>query len=205
MSATDPLQPGPAVRIRARQAGVAAVEFALVATTFFIILFGIIELARAMYMFNTLAEVTRRAARAAANTDFRDQAAIDLVRRRAVFAEGSGNLLLGHPVTYKNVRIEYLYLGSSAGRLELLPIPAWSMPSCPAKNRLNCMTDTSSANCIRAVRARVCQEEESGGACTQIGYQTMVSIVPMPFRLPTSTTIVNAETLGYRSGDAPCP
>ena len=45
-----------------RQRGVAAVEFALVVIIFLTLLFGIIELARSMYVFNTLKEVTRRAA-----------------------------------------------------------------------------------------------------------------------------------------------
>lgn len=50
---------------RARKAtGVFAVELAIVVLVFFTIIFGVVELARLMYVFNTLQEVTRRAARA---------------------------------------------------------------------------------------------------------------------------------------------
>jgi len=48
------------------QKGAAMVEFALIALTFFMILFGIIEFARAFFTYNTLVEATRRGARVAA-------------------------------------------------------------------------------------------------------------------------------------------
>jgi Flp pilus assembly protein TadG len=43
------------------QAGVFSVEFAIVLTLFLTLVFGAIELARAMYLFNTLQEATRTA------------------------------------------------------------------------------------------------------------------------------------------------
>jgi Flp pilus assembly protein TadG len=51
--------------MRKRERGVATVEFAVVASVLFTILFGVIELGRLMYTFNALAEGTRRAARLA--------------------------------------------------------------------------------------------------------------------------------------------
>jgi len=48
------------------QHGAALVEFALIGLLFFIILFGIIEFARAFFTYNTLVEATRRGARVAA-------------------------------------------------------------------------------------------------------------------------------------------
>jgi len=48
------------------QNGAALVEFALIGLLFFIILFGIIEFARAFFTYNTLVEATRRGARVAA-------------------------------------------------------------------------------------------------------------------------------------------
>jgi hypothetical protein len=191
--------------LRPRQAGVAAVEFAAVFTVFLAILFGIIEFARAIYMYNTLAEVTRRAARAAANIDFRDGNALDLARKHAVLDDTSGVLPFGNPITYQNIRIEYLYLGSKGSGQELQLIPGGSMPGCPAKNRVNCMTAPNSVACVRAVQARICQEAASGGACTPVPYQSLTGLVSLPLTLPMSTTIVSAETLGYVTGDTPCP
>lgn len=188
---------------RPKQGGATAVEFALVVIIFFLIVFGIIEIARLMYMFNTLAEVTRRAARAATNIAFTDQPALDLARKQAVLDEQSGALPFGQPITFQHIRIEYLYLGPMGGGQELQIIPAGSMPSSPAQNRLNCMTDPDGMNCIRAVQARICLEGTAAGACTPVPYQTLVPLIRLPVRLPTSLTIVKAETLGFRTGDTP--
>jgi Flp pilus assembly protein TadG len=49
-----------------RQRGTTTVEFAIVATVLFTVLFGVIEVARALFVWNTLAEATRRGARVAA-------------------------------------------------------------------------------------------------------------------------------------------
>ncbi len=188
------------------QDGVAAVEFALVVILFLICIFGILEIARAMYMFNTLAEVTRRAASAASHTSFRDDAALELVRKRAVLDEASGRLPFGAPITYQNVRIEYLKLRAKWPELEIIT-PKSALPTCPARNRLNCMKDPNSATetCIRAVQARICQEGAGEGPCTPVQYQTIFPLISLPLTLPTSLTTVTAETLGYKSGDLPCP
>lgn len=49
--------------------GVAAVEFALVSSVFFMLLFSVVELARLMYLWNAAAEATRLGARTAAVCD----------------------------------------------------------------------------------------------------------------------------------------
>ncbi|WP_019448704.1 TadE family protein [Cupriavidus sp. BIS7] len=53
----------------ARQRGVAAVEFALIAGVFFTLLIGIVEFSRVLFYWNTAAEVTRLAARTAVVCD----------------------------------------------------------------------------------------------------------------------------------------
>lgn len=189
---------------RFAQTGSAAVEFALVAVAFFMIVFGIIELARVMYMYNTLAEATRRAANAAANTDFRDNAALDRARQGAIFRTSPGALLVGDPISDQNIRIDYLYLARQGnGTLAMTPIPSGSMPSCPARNRQNCLANPYDISCIRLVRVRVC--ESATGACDRVPYQPLLPLIPLDFLLPSSTTIVNAETLGYSAGDPVCP
>jgi hypothetical protein len=55
------------------------------------------------------------------------------------------------------------------------------------------MADPNAARCIRLVRVRICLPESD---CDPVPYQTLVSLVPMPFPLPVSTTSVTAETLG---------
>jgi Flp pilus assembly protein TadG len=51
--------------MRKLERGISTVEFSVVATVLFTILFGVIEFGRLMYTFNALAEGTRRAARLA--------------------------------------------------------------------------------------------------------------------------------------------
>ena len=51
--------------MRHQQKGMYTVEFALVAALFFVLLFGVIEFARALFVWETLTEATRRGARLA--------------------------------------------------------------------------------------------------------------------------------------------
>ncbi len=180
-------------------------EFAIVLTLFLTFVFGAIELARAMYIFNTLQEVTRRAASAAANTDFRDEAAKNRVREAAIFRSAPGFLVLAEPVTDQHVRIDYMSLhGNGDGSMTMSPIPAGAMPSCPARNRVICMADPNDASCIRFVRVRVCDPSDTG-ACSAVQYKTLVSLIGLPVRLPAATTIVAAGALGFVPGMTPCP
>lgn len=201
MSEISDLQRGDNFRKRKKESGVAAVEFAIIATIFFMVVFGIIEISRAMYIFNTLTEVTRQAARAAANISFIDGNALDVARKHAVFDALNGNLPFGSPITYENIRIEYLYLPPRA--MSLVAIPSGSLPSSPARNRLNCLSNSNAITCIRAVQVRVCQEKTDTGNCTAVVFQPLVSLIKLSLKLPTSPTIVSAETLGYKPGDAP--
>jgi hypothetical protein len=197
MWATD-LRQAPVQRARrCRQTGVAAVEFALVAFLFFLLVFGILELARIMYMFNTLAEVTRTAARAAANIDFQDPDALNYARKRAIFDESSGKLPFGHPVTFENLHVDYLHLEQATGVLKPAAL------SCPARVRLNCLTNRHASNCVRAVRVRVCNSVGPDNTCEPVQYEPLF-LVNFRMPLPISTTIVKAETLGYRAGDPLC-
>lgn len=197
MSANNPSR-------RRRQAGVAAVEFALLGLIFFTLLFGIIELARTMYMLNTLKEVTRRAANGAANVDVHDQAGLDKVRQRAIFRNDAGALLLGDPVTDQSIHIDYLAATrASSGALSLTPIAPSSLPSHPACNRVTCMRDPNDSICVRFVRARICVAG-GDGTCQALPYETIFTLLKLNFKLPTSPTIVSAESLGFVQGTLPC-
>ncbi|WP_229435477.1 TadE/TadG family type IV pilus assembly protein [Massilia sp. IC2-278] len=178
----------------------AAVEFALVAIIFFTLIFGVLEIARALYICNTLQEVTRRAAELAAKTDFSDAAAMQRVREVAIFRNSPGYLAFGEPVSDINVRIDYLPVTRDSAVLPTVPIQA--LPANPLENQAICMNDPNDARCIRLVRVRICQ---AGGPdqCDPVSYQSIVSLTPFSFNLPTSTTIVVAETLGRPAGLPP--
>lgn len=66
-----------------RQRGAAAVEFAIVSALFFILLFGIMEMGRVLYYWNTATEATRLGARIAVVCDLNDSQIKD--RMQALF------------------------------------------------------------------------------------------------------------------------
>lgn len=165
------------------------------------LVFGLLEVARAMYVVNTLHEVTRRAAALAANSGF-DQASQDEVRRKALFPDADGNLILGRPITPSHLRIDYMSLARDASSGTLTPVPMSAMPSCPAKNKINCVADPYSPSCIRLVQVRICQP---GTDCTRVPYEMLFPLVNLPFLLPRAETITAAQTMGYTLGSIPCP
>jgi Flp pilus assembly protein TadG len=186
---------------RTRRAGSVAVEFALVAVIFFTVVFATLELARMEFLLNTLEEVTRRAAAAAANVDYRDTAALQKVQTDAVFRTSSGPLALGAPVTSDNVKIDYLSVSRATWDVSHMS----TLPACPAGNRLNCTTDPNADNCIRFVRARVCASMDSDGKCNTLPYQMVFPFLDLSgMKLPSAETIVPAGSLGATPGAMPC-
>jgi hypothetical protein len=179
------------------QAGTAAVEFAVVALFFFTLVFGILEIARIMYVINTLQEVTRRAAAAAVNVYPTDTAALASLKQDAVFRSSPGELLLGPPITDSYVRIEYL-------AHDLSVIPASSLPSCAATNQQTCMANPRSDNCIHFVQVQVCDPSNTS-TCVSAQSHAMFPLVNLPIPLPKALTISPVETLGYKRGVSPCP
>jgi len=188
---------------RRKQHGTAAVEFAIVSFAFFALFFGIVEMARAMYVINTLQEVTRRAAAAAANADFSNARIMQGVREHAIFRNSPGNLIFAQPVADTHIVIDYLSIQHTGGTLTMLPISPGSMPASPAANFANCLGDPYSERCIRLVRVRVCATADEN-SCGAVGYRPLVSLVPFSFGLPASVTIVAAETLGMPAGVPTC-
>ncbi|WP_295998138.1 TadE/TadG family type IV pilus assembly protein [Rugamonas sp.] len=188
---------------RAVQAGIITVEFALLAIVFFTFIFGVIEVARALYLFNTLQEVTRRAAQMAAVTDFSSPAAMAALRRQAVFRSTAGALLLGDPVTDQSIQIQYLSVARSGAVLTLTPVGASAMPACPARNVVNCVHDPNGAACIGLVQVMLCGA--GAGACPPLAYAPMLPLVKLSFPLPPATAIVRAGSLGYQPGMPLCP
>src|SRR3990167_4474005 len=73
-----------------KQHGSNTVEFAVSAIVFFGMLLGAIEFARLIYVWNTVQEVSRNAARQLVVTDFNDAVAIARIKRTAMFLPPDG-------------------------------------------------------------------------------------------------------------------
>lgn len=175
------------------QVGTTAVEFSLSVMVFLLFIFGIIEMARVVYLTNTVQEVTRSAAYAAAKTNFADSDALDNIRQRAVFRTSSGYLLLAEPITDKHVRIDYMALVRVGSQQVLTPVT--TLPATPMSNRSTCIANPNDANCVRFVRVRICQPG-APDVCDPVPYTALVPLIPLTFNAPTATTIVTAESLG---------
>lgn len=181
-----------------RQHGVTSVEFGLVILLFLTFCIAIIEYGRAMFLWNALPEVARRAARAAAITDFNDAAALQALRAAALLSN-TGTLPMASNVTSANLRIDYLWQ-DAAGNIATVP----AMPGCPLANRINCTRDPHGPGCVRFVRVRLCGNA-GGAGCAALEYQPITPLIPVPASLPPASVTVPAESLGYAPGQPPCP
>ena len=157
------------------QRGTAAVEFALIAIVFFTLLLGIIEFGRVLYVWNSVQEVTRHAAREAVVL-WVDQA--DTARSRALF--GGASLPAGAEITTANISIEYM---NAPGTL------ASPLPSSPVDNLDACVDPSRTGSCIRFVEVSLTDAQY----VPMIGLFTFLSI-----GIPASTVVMPAESLGYR-------
>ncbi|WP_426114630.1 TadE family protein [Massilia sp. PWRC2] len=183
---------------RACAGGSTLIEFALIVLVFLMFLFAVLELARLMFLYNTFQEVTRRAASAAATTDFSKSTEMDKVRQDAIFRSTSGSLVLMPELTDQAVRVDYMSLSMGAdGALAMQAIAAGAVPSSPEENRRNCLIDPYADNCIRLVRVRIC-DPATTSACSPMMFNTWTSIVSLTVAMPLATTIASAQTLGLR-------
>lgn len=96
--------------VRRTQRGVAAVEFALIASAFFILLIGIMEMGRILFYWNTAAEAARLGARVAVVCD-KDDADIR-ARMVALFPK----------LTAADISVDYQPTGCTAGNCELITV-----------------------------------------------------------------------------------
>lgn len=177
------------------QRGSTAVEFALIVIIFLTFIFGVLEFARLMFLYNTLYDATRRGATVAASSDFSNAASMDKVRQQAIFRTSPGGLLLMPELTDKAIRIDYMSLSNTAGTLALTPISSGNLPANPAENRRNCLLDPNAGNCVRLVRVRVCDPNMTDD-CKPMHFKTLTSLVRLDLPLPMATTIAQAQTLG---------
>jgi hypothetical protein len=173
---------------------VAAIEFALLGMVFFTIVFGIMEVSRLLFVYNTLQEVTRRAAAAAVNV-YPGDAALTQIKQHAVFRTTPGELVLAAPITDQYIRLDYL-------RFDLSVIPAASLPASAESNRAICMANPHASNCIRFVQASIC-DPASAGVCKVVKSDMALPFVNLNVPLHKATTIAPVESLGYVLGTPP--
>lgn len=184
------------VKSKVLQRGVAAVEFALIAIPFLLLLLGAMEFGRLLYLWNTAQEVTRNAARQAVVTDFTDSAAITAIKRSAVFRVTDGTLPASSEVSSTNVVIRYLNAGGNV---------IDKLPDSPADNIAACLDASRAASCIRFVE--VCLS--TGTTCSSnqsIPFKPMIGLFSTSgpnatdltsIRIPLSTVRMPAENLGF--------
>lgn len=93
--------------MQTRQTGITLIEFSIVALLVFVLLFGIIEFSRWMFVWNTLTEAVNRGALLAAMT-CTDSAGIGKVKNVTLFKnpDGSGTSILP-ALTTSNVNVVY--------------------------------------------------------------------------------------------------
>lgn len=178
---------------RNSQRGVAAVEFAVVAIVFLLLMLGVMEFGRLMYLWNTVQEVTRNAARQAVVTDFTNTAAVNGIKRSAVFRIDDGPLPASSEITNARVMIRYLNVDGAE------PSP---MPSSPGDNIAACIDAARVAQCIRYVEVSlVCEANNPRCAAGDpIPFTPMVGLFYMDFsglKIPLSTVRMPAESLGF--------
>lgn len=161
------------------QHGVAAVEFAIIAMILFVLLFGILEFGRLFYVFNSVQEVTRRAAReAVVRWAVDDDVEENEIKRLALFGE-STHLPAGVEITNNNISIDYL--NGSGERLD-----SSSYPDSARDNITECLKETPT-NCIAFVRVSI----------TGATYSPMVGLFPfLAIPIPDSTVTMPAESMG---------
>jgi hypothetical protein len=167
------------------QHGAAAVEFALVAMVFFLLLLGILEFGRLFYLWNTVQEVTRHAAREAVVRWTSDMSAI---QREAIFAGGTtGTVTLpaGPELSNASVGIRYLSGYDPSTGIGTVASPA---PSSPEDNMAACLDAARGSSCIRYVEVSI-----SG-----VSYQPLDGLFDfLAIPLPESTVVMPAESMGY--------
>jgi Flp pilus assembly protein TadG len=119
---------------RQHQRGLAAVEFAIVATIFFMMLFGAMEMGRLLWTWNAAAEATRLGARMAVVCDQNDPVIVKRMRERLPALQAS-NVTIDYlnpgsapntctPATCKSVRVTL----SGYTHVPIIPFAALSIP-----------------------------------------------------------------------------
>lgn len=163
-------------------------EFSIIAILFFTLLFGIIEFGRFFYLYNTVQEVTRCAARAAAvnwSTQW------DSIRQQCLF--GQNELVAGWEIGTTNIQLRHLNVCDDPSTPADDAVVA--NPGSAADNIAECSNNTS--KCIRFVEASVWCSSGQNCVANKVIYKPMFGLIPLRVGIPNSTVCMPAESLGY--------
>ncbi|WP_426338732.1 TadE/TadG family type IV pilus assembly protein [Pseudoduganella sp. S-14] len=165
-----------------RQRGVAIVEFAIIASLLLAFIYAIFEFGRMMYVYNTMQEISRRAARAA-TVRWISSSDIAAIKSTALF--GASVLPGGPEIRDSNIFIRYL---RSNGVDEV------SSPPIDAGDNLSACNDAlRTSECIMYVEVSVKNVEYK----PLIFKAGAVTATRPTNAMPQATTVVYAESLGF--------
>ncbi|MGO4376884.1 TadE/TadG family type IV pilus assembly protein [Pseudoduganella sp. RAF53_2] len=173
----------PSPRHLPRQRGGVAVEFALLALfVFFPLMLAIIEVGRYMYVYNTMQEVTRRAAREAAirwtSTADNTTAKTLAMFNRTTVVPGASEITPG------TINITYL---NKAGTAVINP------PTDPADNMSACNDALRTASCIYSVQVQMTNVQFT----PFVANSSLFNSNSLKINMPASTVIMYAESMGF--------
>ena len=162
------------------QDGAEIVEFALVSLIFFTFIFAFLEFGRLLYLYNTMQEVSRRAAREAV-VRWTDQGAA--VKTLAMF--GAASVPAGPEITAANITITYLQKNGNA--VTAAPVDA-------GDNIAACGDTSRAGSCIDSVLVTIdgVHFAPMTPLFTILGLQT-----PPTVSMPTASVRMHAESLGF--------
>ncbi|HEX8612547.1 MAG TPA: TadE/TadG family type IV pilus assembly protein [Telluria sp.] len=184
---------------RRRTRGATMIEFAFTLPLFLLFMLGLLEVARALYLWNVLANATAAAARSAAMVDATDQGALDALAQAAGLAARAGGMALG-TAQQPDARIVITHLDATFKQVVALP-------ACPSQNIVKCNANPNGSNCVRFVRAQLCAPG-SGTECAPATYKPLFTGTALGLEMtyPTFATITPAASLGHQAGSTEvCP
>ena len=165
-----------------RQRGVAAVEFALLSLfVFFPLLLALIEVSRYMFLYNTIQEVKRRAAREA-SIRWISSADQNIIKRKAMF--GRSNVPAGPEITADKISITYW--NASGSEVTTAPLDA-------GDNMSACNDALRTLQCIYAVKVEIDDVDFQ----PWIAPSGLFNSDTLKITMPRSTVYMPAESLGF--------
>jgi len=169
---------------KCRQRGVAAVEFALLSLfVFFPLMLGLIEISRYMFLYNTMQEVTRRAAREA-TVRWTSDADQTIAKRRGYF--GKTHAPTDTSIDMDMISITYL-------NANLTEVSGANLPLNAADNLSACNDALRTQSCINTVKV-----EMSGVQFTPwIGRSSLFNSDLLKIAMPKATVYMYAESMGF--------
>jgi len=169
-----------------RQHGVVAVEFALLTLFIFLpVLLALFEVSRYMYLYNTMQEITRRAAREAV-IRWRSSADTTAILNVAMFNSAQVPGTNANEITADNIEITYWNAESPSQQVT-------SFPSDAADNLSACNDALRKANCIAYVQVRMANVTFKPFIGDSKLFHSNLLNIPMP----ESTVMMYAESMGF--------